>query len=115
MAGLRYVPKEKHKDPFQRGRKGTLCPPASELPVDKAQALLDGSDPDPRLKQVERWATDGRLAYCGRPYDRKRRLAWYGFPVGWIRVPERLRRKWIKAGAADRATMYCFWHDEDLP
>jgi hypothetical protein len=114
MAGLRYVPKDKHKDPFQRGRKGTLCPPASNMPV-TAQALLDGSEPDPRPRQIERWATDGSLAYCGRPYDRKKKLDWYGFPVGWVHVPERLRRKWAKAGTPDRPTMSRYWHDEDLP
>jgi hypothetical protein len=115
MGGLRYVPKEKHKDPFQRGRKGALCPPAAEMPADMAQKLLESSDPDPRAKQVERWATDGRLAYCGRPYDRKKKSEWYGFPVGWFRVPDRLRRKWIREGLAERATMYLFWRDEDLP
>jgi hypothetical protein len=39
---LRYEPNPKHKNPWQRGARGSLCPPGAD-----GDALLAVSEPDP--------------------------------------------------------------------
>lgn len=33
----------------------------------------------------------------------------HGYPVGWIRVPERLRRKWMDEGRVRRRDIRAHW------
>ena len=68
---MRYESNPKHSDPWQRGRRGTLCPP-DVRPL--AQQLLDAS--------VEvgskRYATHNGVAYCAQG---NRSDVWHGYPV----------------------------------
>jgi hypothetical protein len=68
---LLYEPNPKHKEPWQRGARGSLCPPDVD-----ATALLATSETDPR-HPGKRYATDGRRAYCGHEHALGR---WHGFP-----------------------------------
>ncbi len=92
---VKYVPSDKHKHPWQRGRKGSLCP--RDLEVDP-QVLLDGSAWSPR-EPNKRWATDGTRAFCAmRTIDDE----WHGFPVRFSEVPADICRRWEAEGVASR-------------
>lgn len=92
---VKYVPSDKHKHPWQRGRKGSLCP--RDLEVDP-QVLLDGSAWSPR-EPNKRWATDGTRAFCAmRTSDDE----WHGFPVRFFEVPADICRRWEAEGLASR-------------
>ena len=83
---MEYDSNKKHSEPWQRGRRGSLCP--KEVRGIAAE-LLDGSDP----VGSRRYAVyDGR-AYCAQEH---RPGLWHGYPVGWKEVPPRLRIQWRK-------------------
>lgn len=97
--GLVYQGNPKHKDPWQRGRRGSLCPRHADSNV-----LLATSVADPR-KPSRRYATDGRDAYEGKPsnvVDSDGNDVWHGFPIPWSRVPPSVQRTWINAGLIRR-------------
>jgi hypothetical protein len=92
---VRYVPSDKHKHPWQRGRKGSLCP--RDLEVDP-QVLLNGSAWSPK-EPNKRWATDGTRAFCAmRTIDDE----WHGFPVRFSEVPADICHRWEAEGVASR-------------
>lgn len=86
-AAMRYESNPKHSEPWQRGRRGTLCP-REVRPM--AQTLLDASE----KVGSKRYATHNGVAYCaqGNPAD-----VWHGYPVGWKHVPNELRRAWQRS------------------
>jgi hypothetical protein len=92
---MNYESNPKHSRPWQRGRKGTLCP--TDLDP-TPQALLDESTPDPSNPDV-RWATDGTHAYVAR---RTLRDIWHGYPVQFATVPAAVLRAWETAGRVTR-------------
>ncbi len=97
---MRYEPNPKHKEPWQRGARGSLCPPG----IDAAALLAESvADPD---KPGKRYATDGTLAYCGHEHAPG---CWHGFPVEWRSVPEKLRRQWLAAKLVTRRTVREHW------
>ena len=98
--GLRYVPNDKHKHPWQPGRKGTLCP--ADLAV-TAQQLLDESLDSPKWPQ-RRWATDGRRAFCALP-TRAETDEWHGYPVPFDQVPSDVLRRWEHEGRISRRVL----------
>ena len=79
---MRYEPNPKHKNPWQRGARGSLCPAEAD-----GTALLAASEPDPD-HVGKRFATDGHRAYCAHEHSPGR---WHGFPVEWRKVPAKLR------------------------
>ncbi len=79
---LVYEPNPKHKEPWQRGARGSLCPKDADGP-----ALLAKSQADPR-HLGKRYATDGHRAYCGQEH---RPGQWHGYPVSWREVPPAIR------------------------
>ena len=83
---LEYKSNPKHSEPWQRGRRGSLCP-KEVRPL--AQKLLDAS------VQVgaQRYAIHEGRAYCAQEYAPG---TWHGYPVGWKQVPHALRAAWIK-------------------
>ena len=85
---MRYESSPKDKEPWQRGRRGVLCP--KEIDTELAQQLLADSE----LADDVRYAVHDGRAYCARQHGQD---VWNGYPVGWIRVPERLRRGWMNA------------------
>lgn len=97
---LVYEGNPKHKLPWQRGRRGSLCPP--EVDADRAKELLEGSEPH----AGKRFATDGEMAYCAREH---RPGSWHGYPVGWREVPASIRSRWLRAGRVSRTEIRTNW------
>jgi hypothetical protein len=97
---VRFEPNPKHKEPWQRGARGSLCPPEADGP-----ALLAASEADPE-HPGKRYATDGRHAYCGHEHAPGR---WHGFPVEWRVVPAKLRNAWLVARRVSKQSVREFW------
>lgn len=95
-----YESNPKHKEPWQRGAKGSLCP----KDVD-AQALLAASVIDPK-RPGKRYATDGNHAYCGQQHLPGR---WHGYPVQWREVPAAIVRDWVTGGKVNRRSLKEYW------
>lgn len=89
---MRYEPNPKHKEPWQRGKKGSLCP---RLPEDLLRQLLVVSIPI----GDKRYACHDGKAYCGQEHAPG---VWHGYPVDWREVPPRVRNDWIKQGRVTR-------------
>ena len=99
---MTYEGNPKHKEPWQRGRKGSLCRfTASAL----AQAILDAS----AAWEGKRYSTHEGRAFCGQEHAPGR---WHGYPVGWKEVPEPLRSSWLKEGRISRKNVREFWEQE---
>lgn len=97
---MRYEGNLKHKEPWQRGRRGALCP--KEITSEIAQRLLTESE----LADDTRYAAYEGKAYCARQHGAD---VWHGYPVGWVRVPERLRRKWLDEQRVRRRDIKTHW------
>src|SRR5262245_3249369 len=102
-AAMTYEPNDKHKKPWQPGRKGSLCP--SDISPDTRSALLADSEPDPDGGS-KRYATDGSRAFCAQPH---RPDVFHGYPVGWKEVPEEIRNNWVRADRVKRRTIARYW------
>ena len=100
---LRYVPNPKHKEPWQRGRRGSLCPP--DVSLEQAQALLERSVPDGE----KRYAVHEGRAFCAQV---DRQGAWHGYPEGWRYVPPKLRRDWVRTRQVTKREIDRFWERE---
>ena len=98
---MRYEGSPKHKEPWQRGRRGSLCPPGIDGKT--ARELLLNSEP----AHGRRYALHEGRAYCARHHGSG---LWHGYPVGWVEVPENLRRKWLAAGRLKRRDVKAFWN-----
>ncbi|WP_419751232.1 DUF222 domain-containing protein [Geodermatophilus sp. CPCC 206100] len=83
---LRYEPNPKHKEPWQRGASGSMCPTHADGPTLLAESVQHPTKPG------KRYATDGEHAYCGHQHAPD---VWHGFPVLWREVPESVRRQWL--------------------
>ena len=96
---MQYVSNPKHSDPWQRGRRGSLCP-LEVRPL--AQELLDSSVAD----GTKRYATHEGKAYCAQqtPSD-----LWHGYPVGWKHVPVRIRQAWRSERRVRRSDINRNW------
>ena len=81
---MEYKSNQKHSEPWQRGRRGSLCP--KEVRGIAAE-LLDGSE----LVETRRYAIHDGKAYCAQE---DRPGIWHGYPVGWKEVPHQLRLRW---------------------
>jgi hypothetical protein len=97
---MRYEGSLKHKEPWQRGRRGALCPP--EIDAAGAQQMLTESE----LSDQTRYAVREGRAFCARQHAPD---VWHGYPVGWVRVPERLRRKWLDEQRVRRRDIRTHW------
>lgn len=94
-----YEPSEKHKRPWQRGRRGALCPADAD-----GRALFESSVRHPEDSNC-RYATDGVRAYRGRSNregDLNRPLVWHGYPCSWKEVPAEVQRRWVVEGLIPR-------------
>lgn len=81
---MRYESNPKHSDPWQPGRKGSIC---DEEVKPHADELLEGSVADGN----KRYAVFKGRAYCAQEHEPG---VWHGYPVGWIEVPYRLQKRW---------------------
>ena len=96
---MRYEPNPKHREPWQRGRRGSPCP---RLEPETVRSLLEESEPEGK----KRFA-----CHEGRPYCAQEHVpgCWHGYPVGWKEVPTSLTRKWCKEGLVRRSDIKKHW------
>ena len=97
---MQYDTNPKHSEPWQRGRRGTLCP--KEIDLDVAQDLLAESVAEGK----KRYAVREGKAYCAQEHESG---LWHGYPVGWVAVPMSLRQKWKKERRVRRSDIRRFW------
>lgn len=83
---MRYESNPKHSEPWQRGRRGAQCP--ADLGQEQAERLLHTSE----LAGRKRYAVFEGQAFCAQEH---RHGVWHGYPVGWVQVPQSIRRKWV--------------------
>ena len=97
---MQYEANPKHKEPWQRGRRGTLCP--TTLDQTLVQQLLEESEPVGNKRYA---------VYQGRPFVARQhgKDTWHGHPIGWVEVPESLRRRWLTEGRLRRRNLQEFW------
>jgi hypothetical protein len=97
----------KHKEPWQRGRRGSLCP--RDLALKDALRLLREES---ILHAESRYAV-----FSGRAFKAtvNHQGVWHGWPVGWVEVPESLRLQWRNEGKLKKREMNRYWISEDLP
>ena len=92
----RYVSNPRHKQPWQPGARGTLCPPGVSGAELFATATADVTRPG------KRYGTDGERAYCAHPNVKNpgegQEVVWHGFPVPWSAVPVVIQLKWVDEG-----------------
>ena len=97
---LRYQPNRKHKEPWQPGRRGSLCP--RDIGLGRARQMLQDSIADGR----QRYAVDG-----GRPFEGHDdgTGAWHGYPVGWVEVPADVLNQFRGLGLVKRHDIQRYW------
>ena len=96
---LVYESNPKHSDPWQMGKKGSLCEPEIR-PL--AQTLLASSI----VWDGKRYAVHQGRAYCAQEHLPNR---WHGYPVGWAEVPPKLALVWIKDGILTKRNRKKYW------
>ena len=96
---LVYESNPKHRDPWQPGRKGSICD-ADVRP--HAEALLAESE----LDGERRFAVFNGKAYCAQEH---RPGTWHGYPVGWSEVPPRLCRVWRQQNKVSKRQLKLNW------
>lgn len=99
-ADLRFEANPKHKEPWQRGARGSLGPQDADGP-----ALLAASETHPE-QPGRRYATDGVQAYCGHEHLPGR---WHGFPIEWRAVPAKIRNAWLADGRVTKRAVRDHW------
>ena len=102
-----YEPNPKHKDPWQPGRKGSLCPEDLKLP---AVVRMFGNSVE---WDNARWAVGEGRPFKAHCHDPGRNL-WHGFPVGWIEVPAALRQQWLEQEKVRKRDLKRYWSGEQL-
>ena len=95
-----YESSPKHSGPWQRGRKGSLCPP--EINAEVAQQMLT----DSAVEGSKRYAVREGRAYCAQEH---RSGSWHGYPVGWVEVPMGLRLRWVREARARKRDIRRYW------
>jgi hypothetical protein len=95
-----YESNPKHATPWQRGKRGSLCPADADAP-----ALLAASRFDPQ-RPGKRYATDGRRAYCGQEHLPGR---WHGYPVDWREVPSAIRKELVVENNVSKRNLKEYW------
>jgi hypothetical protein len=97
---VRYEANPKHKHPWQRGRRGSLCPP--DVTLELAQRLLEGSVQVGKSRYA---VLDGR-AFRAQKHSED---AWHGYPVQWHEVPPQVRASWCRDGLVSKKQIRQGW------
>jgi hypothetical protein len=98
---LRYEPNRKHKEPWQPGRKGSLCPPPAELSLSQATRMLR----DSVLDGKKRYAHHAGKAYVAQEHQG----GWHGYPVGWVEVPASIWLNWLSCRQIRKQDLRRHW------
>ena len=96
---MEYKSNPKHSKPWQRGRKGSLCPRAARALADE---LLQGSV----LHGKKRYATHAGRAYCAQQSIDD---LWHGYPVAWKEVPSQIVQLWKRGRIVSRRDVKRYW------
>ncbi len=96
---LTYESNPKHRDPWQAGRKGSICEPDVRP---EAASLLSSSV----TWEGKRYAVFQGRAYCAQEHSPNR---WHGYPVGWVEVPAKLARRWIREAKLTNHDRKRYW------
>ena len=96
---MEYQSNQKHSVPWQRGRRGSLCP--KEVRGIAAE-LLSGSE----QVEAKRYAVYDGKAYCAQE---DRPGIWHGYPIGWKEVPPKLRGRWRKQRRVSNRNIKKYW------
>jgi filamentous hemagglutinin len=97
---LRYQGNPKHKEPWQPGRRGTLCPP--DIILGRARQLLEASVLQGRV----RYSADKGRAMCARPDNAGH---WHGYPIGWHYVPHDVIKELLARNAVAPREVRDYW------
>jgi len=103
IPSLLYEPNDKHKKPWQRGKRGSLCPKSVDMV--SAEQLLEGS----LLEGTKRYATDGVRAYCAQEHLADR---WHGYPIGWEEVPPKIRAGLVEREGVSNRSVRQHWRGD---
>lgn len=104
---LHYEPNRKHKEPWQPGRKGALCPHWAGL--DPAQLLASSV-----LDGKKRYAVFNGMAFAAQRHrELNGKEYWHGYPEAWENIPADIRRAWIRAGVITRRQVKQYWKSTD--
>lgn len=96
---MKYESNPKHREPWQRGKRGTLCPqPVWTL----AKQLLQNSVVHGR----QRYAIHDGRCYCAKEHAPD---CWHGHPVDWIEVPAPIVNGFVRAGTLSRRDKRKHW------
>ena len=98
---LVYESNPKHRDPWQPGRKGSICDMQVRPHV---LTLLRESEVDGN----KRYAVFNGRAYCAQEHSPG---TWHGYPVGWREVPARLRQHWMQQGKVSKRLLKLNWEE----
>jgi hypothetical protein len=96
---LIYESNLKHTDPWQVGRRGSIC--ETEVRPLAGRLLAESVEFDGK-----RYAVHAGPAYCAQEHEANR---WHGYPVGWVEVPAKLVRQWINAGVLRNHDRKKYW------
>jgi len=97
---MTYEGNPKHKEPWQTGRRGSLCPRSIDARM--AQQLLEESVP----VGAARYAIWQSQPFCAREH---RQGFWHGYPVSWREVPPEVRRDWQQKGLVRQSQIKRNW------
>jgi hypothetical protein len=105
---LVYESSPKHKEPWQRGRKGTLCPHGQGLcPAKMLQDSIREGD--------TRYAVHNGVAYAShRHHVADGKEFWHGYPEAWVKVPEHIRRRWLRENRVKQSMLRRYWTEDNL-
>jgi hypothetical protein len=99
QAQMVYESNPKHRDPWQIGKKGSLCE-TEVRPL--ASQLLEESV----LWEGKRYAIYQGKAYCAQEHEPNR---WHGYPIGWLEVPSKLTLQWIREQRLSKRERKKYW------
>ncbi|QLA15246.1 hypothetical protein [Desulfolutivibrio sulfoxidireducens] len=105
---LVYECNPKHKEPWQPGRKGTLCPRDKNLDPQKmlADSIIDGN---------KRFSTSDGIAYAAQCHKKDESTEyWHGYPEAWSNIPYAIKKKWLTENKVKRQHLRKFWSKDDL-
>jgi len=103
---LYYKGNPKHKEPWQPGRKGSLCPSREKLPGLNPQTLLETSV----CCGTVRYAVYEGWPFEGRAEDQDGKI-WHGYPVEWNEVPPPVKSDWLRDKTIKHRDLENTWSD----
>ncbi len=99
---MRYRGSPKHKEPWQPGRRGSLCP--AEIGAEQARRLLGNSI----LYKKKRYGVWEGRGYCAQS-TLGQLDEWHGYPVGWSEVDPAVRKQFINEGRLTKRDVKRYW------